>query len=129
MSGINSDAILSLAFNLFFFVYLICWLCYLLNKHFGSARAAHIFEFNILLDFSIFFGILLIECITVSLFPDPGYLCGAMVASEHVATICYYSSLAGSHVETLVFLKVGKNGIIVLRVCADPSCRTCLLTP
>ena len=109
MSGINSDAIFSLAFTLFFFVYLICWLCYLLNKHVGSARAAHIFEFNILLDFSIFFGILLFECITVLLFSDSGYLCGLMSASEHVATICYYSSVAGSHVETLLFLKVGKH--------------------
>ena len=108
MSDINSDAIFSLAFTLFFFVYVICWLCYLVNKHYGSARAAHIFESNFLLDLSIFFGILLFESITVLLFPDSGDLCGLIQASEHVATISYYSSLAGSHVETLLFLKVGK---------------------
>ena len=109
MSDIQSDAIFSFGFTLFFFVYLICWFYYLLNKHYGSARAAHIFEFNILLDLLIFIGILLFECGTVLLFPDSGYLCGVTQASEHVATICYYSSIAGSHVETLLFLKEGKH--------------------
>ena len=105
------EAISSLAFTIFFFIYLICWLGYLVYQHYGSAKAAHIFELNILLDFVLFMGSMTFECLLILISADSGLLCSLMMILQHVTTLCYYSAIAGSHVETLMFLKESLNAV------------------
>ena len=91
--------------SIFFFGYLISWLSFLCYKHYGSAKSAHIFELNVLLDFSLFYGSLVWQCALGVLSEEPGPR-PLMMTPQHVTTICYYSAIAASHLETLLFLKV-----------------------
>ena len=103
----DSNAWYTLLFCIFFFGYIISWLGFLCYKHYGSAKSAHIFELNVLLDFSLFYGSLLLESALGVLSVDPGpWMCSLMMSPQHVTTICYYSAIAASHLETLLFLKV-----------------------
>ena len=99
------EAISSLAFTIFFFIYLICWLGYLVYQHYGSAKAAHIFELNILLDYVLFTGSLTFQCFLILISADSGLLCSIMMIIQHVTTLCYFADIAGSHLDTLMFLK------------------------
>ena len=97
----------SLIFCLFCCCYLISWLGFLSYRHYGSARSAHIFELNVLFDFSLFFGSLVFEGCLSLLSEEPGpLLCSLMMIPQHVTTLCYYSAISASHLETLMFLKV-----------------------
>ena len=108
----EDDDLSSLFFCLFFFVYLISWLCFLSYRQYGSAKSAHIFELNVLLDFSLFFGSILFEVLFSLLSEEPGpLLCSLIMTPQHVTTLCYYSAIAASHLESLMFLKV----------CCDPT--------
>ena len=100
----DSNAWSTLSFCIFFSGYLISWLGFLCYKHYGSAKSAHIFELNVLLDFSLFFGSLVWESAWAL---EPVHrMCSLMMTPQHVTTLCYYSAIAASHLETLVFLKV-----------------------
>ena len=101
----DSNAWSTLLFCIFFFGYLISWLGFLCYKHYGSAKSAHIFELNVLLDFSLFYGSLVWQCALGVLSEEPGPR-PLMMIPQHVTTICYYSAIAASHLETLLFLKV-----------------------
>ena len=103
----DSNAWSTLLFCIFFFGYLISWLGFLSYKHYGSSKSAHIFELNVLLDYSLFFGSFVWEILWGVLSKKPGpWMCSLMMTPQHVTTICYYSAIAASHLETLVFLKV-----------------------
>ena len=103
----DSNAWSTLLFCIFFFGYLISWLGFLSYKHYGSSKSAHIFELNVLLDYSLFFGSFVWEILWGVLSKKPGpRMCSLMMTPQHVTTICYYSAIAASHLETLVFLKV-----------------------
>ena len=103
-ASVASNAWSTFLFCIFFFGYLISWLGFLCYKHYGSAKSAHIFELNVLLDFSLFFGSLVWESAWAL---EPGHrMCSLMMTPQHVTTLCYYSAIAASHLETLVFLKV-----------------------
>ena len=99
------EAIEAFAFAIFFLIYLICWLGYLVYQYYGSARAAHIFELNILLDYVLFTGSLTFQCILILISADSGLLCSIMMIIQHVTTLCYFADIAGSHLDTLMFLK------------------------
>ena len=104
----DSNAWSTLLFCIFFSGYLISWLGFLCYKHYGSAKSAHIFELNVLLDYSLFFGSFVWEILCVGVLsekPEPR-MCSLMMTPQHVTTLCYYSAIAASHLETLVFLKV-----------------------
>ena len=103
----DSNAWYTLLFCLFFFGYLISWLGFLCYKHYGSAKSAHIFELNVLLDFSLFYGSFVWEILWGVLSVEPGpWMCSLMMTPQHVTTLCYYSAIAASHLESLLFLKV-----------------------
>ena len=103
----EDDALSSWIFCLFFFFYLISWLGFLSYRQYGSAKSAHIFELNVLLDFSLFYASLVFEGFFSLLSEEPGpLLCSVMMTPQHVTTLCYYSAIAASHLETLMFLKV-----------------------
>ena len=111
----TKNSLSSLIFCLFFFCYLISWLSFLSYRHYGSARSAHIFELNVLFDFSLFFGSLVFEGFLSMLSEEPGpLLCSLMMIPQHVTTLFYYSAIAASHLETLMFLKV------CTMMCTDP---------
>ena len=88
----------------FLVVYLILWLFYLVQKHNGSAKAAHIFELNILLDVSLFIASLMIESFVIAL--DSELLCSLTMFLQHMTSLSYYMAIAVSHIETMNFLKV-----------------------
>ena len=103
----DSNAWYTLLFCLFFFGYLISWIGFLCYKHYGSAKSAHIFELNVLLDFSLFYGSFVWEILWGVLSVEPGpWMCSLMMTPQHVTTLCYYSAIAASHLESLLFLKV-----------------------
>ena len=89
----------------FFFVYLLCWLGYLVYKHYGSAKATHIFELNILMDFVLLMGSMIPASILILISTDSGLLCSLLMITQHALTFSYYSDIAISHLETMMFLK------------------------
>ena len=93
--------------SIFYFVYLILWLCYLFQKHNGSGKAAHIFELNILLDSSLFMAFMIIESFVIAM--DSEILCSLTMFFQHVTLLSYYLAIAASHIETMYFLKVNKD--------------------
>ena len=107
IKSFDSNAWSTLLFPTFSFFYIISWLVFLCYKHYGSAKSAHIFELNVLLDFSLFYGSFVWGSVLGVLSVDPGpRMCSLMMTPQHVTTICYYSAIAASHLETLLFLKV-----------------------
>ena len=99
------EAVSSLTFTIFFFTYLLCWLGYLVYKHYGSAKAAHIFELNILVDFFLYNGSMIPASILILISADSGLLCSLLMNTQHALTLSYYSDIAISHLETMMFLK------------------------
>ena len=96
-----------LLFSISFFCYLISWLGILCYKHHGSAKSAHIFELNVLLDCSLYVGSLVFQLFLSLLSEEPEpLLCSLMMIPQHLTTLCYYSAISASHLETLIFLKV-----------------------
>ena len=90
------------ALFIFFLIYNLTWLVFLTKRHYGqvTTTAGHIFELNVLLNYTNFnfFMFLLV---------DLEVLPWSMM-SEMVYTMMYYSylsALAGSHIETAIFLK------------------------
>ena len=128
-SEVLMEAISSLAFTIFFFIYLICWLGYLVYQHYGSAKAAHIFELNILVDFVLYNGTMIPACILILTSADSGLLCSLMMIIQHVATFSYYSDIAISHLETMMFLKESLKVKMFLKIIAFLSSRHCHLIP
>ena len=88
----------------FLVFYLVVWLCYLVQKHNGSAKAAHIFELNILLDVSLFMASLMMESFVIAM--DSELLCSLTMFLQHMTSLSYYMAIAVSHIETMNFLKV-----------------------
>ena len=90
------------ALFIFFLIYNLTWLVFLTKRHYGqvTTTAGHIFELNVLLNYTIFnfFMFLLVD---LEVLPWSS-------VSEMIYTITYYSylsALAGSHIETAIFLK------------------------
>ena len=90
------------ALFIFFLIYNLIWLVFLTKRHYGqvTTTAGHIFELNVLLNYTIFnfFMFLLVdlEVLPWSTMSEMGY------------TMMYYSylsALAGSQIETAIFLK------------------------
>ena len=90
------------ALFIFFLIYNLTWLVFLTKRHYGqvTTTAGHIFELNVLLNYTIFnfFMFLLVdlEVLPWSTMSEMGY------------TMMYYSylsALAGSQIETAIFLK------------------------
>ena len=107
IKSFDRNAWSTLLFPTFSFFYIISWLGFLCYKHYGSAKSAHIFELNVLLDSSLFYGSFVWEILWGVLSVEPGpWMCSLMMTPQHVTTICYYSAIAASHLETLLFLKV-----------------------
>ena len=97
------DAELVLLFDLINLFYNLAWLVYLTQKHYGqvTTSAGHIFELNVLVNstVSIFLWILLV---------DSGALdswCTLRYVLDGVFSCGYLVALAGSQIETLIFLK------------------------
>ena len=97
------DAELVLLFDLINLFYNLAWLVYLTQKHYGqvTTSAGHIFELNVLVNstVSIFLWILLV---------DSGALdswCTLRYMLDGVFSCGYLVALAGSQIETLIFLK------------------------
>ena len=100
--------------SIFYFVYLILWLCYLFQKHNGSGKAAHIFELNILLDSSLFMAFMIIESFVIAI--DSEILCSLTMFFQHVTLLSYYLAIAASHIETMNFLKVNFKRLGFLQI-------------
>ena len=100
MSSIVDNGLVSI----FLVVCPILWLCYLVQKHNGSAKAAHIFELNILLDVSLFMASLMMESFVIAM--DSELLCSLTMFLQHMTSLSYYMAIAVSHIETMNFLKV-----------------------
>ena len=97
------DAELVLLFDLINLFYNLAWLVYLTQKHYGqvTTTAGHIFELNVLVNstVSIFLWILLV---------DSGALdswCTLRYMLDGIFSCGYLVALAGSQIETLIFLK------------------------
>merc|ERR1711894_559452 len=90
------------ALFIFFLIYNLTWLVFLTKRHYGqvTTTAGHIFELNVLLNYTIFnFFLILLEVLEVLPW-------GTM--SEMIYTMMYYSylsALAASQIETVIFLK------------------------
>ena len=91
----------------FLVVYLVVWLCYLAQKHHGSAKSAQVFELNILLDAALFMACLMSESFVSVV--DSELLCSLTMVLQHVTSLSYYLAIAASHIETMYFLKVNKD--------------------
>ena len=107
IKSFDRNAWSTLLFPTFSFFYIISWLGFLCYKHYGSAKSAHIFELNVLLDSSLFYGSFVWGSVLGVLSVDPGaWMCSLMMTPQHVTNLCYYSAIAASHLESLLFLKV-----------------------
>ena len=98
----SAEELLITAFFIFVLIYNLTWLVFLTKRHYGqeTTTAGHIFELNVLLNYTIVnFFLILLEVLEVLPW-------GTM--SEMVYTMMYYSylsALAASQIETVIFLK------------------------